>query len=259
MIKLTIQSILQTLLWTVMLGVLYPLVIFVFAQVVFPYQANGSLIKDKDGNIIGSELLAQQFTGDHYFWPRPSANGYGVAPAASGNSIAASSGSNFGPTSAKLQASVQSNAAALRKASNLKDDAWVPSDLVYASASGLDPDITPEAARFQISRVASARKLSEDKVKDEVEKSIKGAQFGIFGESRVNVLMLNLALDNDYPDTKPAITPPPAPAPTTPAATTTPAAAAAPDATASTAGPAAAASATSTPPATTSTPAPATP
>ena len=157
--------------------------------------------------------------------------------------------------------SVQSNAAALRKASNLKDGAWVPADLVYASASGLDPDISPDAARFQISRVADARKLSEDKVKAEVEKFVKGAQFGFLGEARVNVLMLNLALDKDYPDTKPAITPPPpAPAPTTPAAsgntTATPATTAAPGGAAFTA--TAPATAT-TPPATTSTPAPATP
>jgi K+-transporting ATPase ATPase C chain len=208
MIKLTIQSILQTLVWTILLGVVYPLVMTLIAQLAFPYQANGSLIKDAKGNVIGSELIAQQFTGTKYFWPRPSAaanapqiSAYGTLPAM---------GSNLGPTSATLQANVQANAKALRDAHKLPADAPVPSDLVFTSASGVDPDITPEAARFQIGRVADARGLKKEDVSALVEQSIIGPQLGFLGESRVNVLKLNLALDAKWPDTKPAITPPPA-------------------------------------------------
>ncbi len=205
MIKLTIQSILQTLLWTILLGILYPLVMTIFAQLVFPYQANGSLIKDAKGNVIGSEFLAQQFTGTKYFWPRPSADGYGTTPAA---------GSNLGPTSATLQTNVQANAKAMRDAHSkwmhdpVNDP--IPSDLVFTSASGVDPHITPEAARFQIGRVADARGLKVAEVSALVEQFVEGPQLGFLGEPRVNVLKLNLALDDKWPATKPAITPPPA-------------------------------------------------
>jgi len=212
--KLILQSILQTIVWTLLLGLLYPLVMTVIAQLAFPYQANGSLIKDDKGNIIGSELLAQQFTGTKYFWPRPSADGYGTTPAA---------GSNLGPTSSTLQTNVQTNAKALRDAHKLPADAPVPSDLVFTSASGVDPHITPEAARFQIGRVADARGLKKEDVTALVEQFVEGAQFGFLGEARVNVLKLNLALDAKWPATKPAITPPPA-APAAPAGSAAPAA-----------------------------------
>jgi K+-transporting ATPase ATPase C chain len=183
--KLIIQSIRQTILWTVLTGLVYPLVITGVAQLAFRDKANGSLIQH-DGNVVGSELLAQQFTGDKYFWPRPSAGGYATMP---------SGASNKGPTSADLQKAVQERAAAFRAAHKLAADAPVPADMVFASGSGLDPHISPEAARIQIARVAAARGVSEDSIKALVEKFIEPPQWGILGEPRVNVLLLNLALD----------------------------------------------------------------
>jgi K+-transporting ATPase ATPase C chain len=197
MIKLTIQSILQTLLWTVVAGLAYPLVMTVVAQLLFHKQANGSLIV-RDGQIIGSALLAQQFQGTNYFWPRPSANGYGTGP----SGIAASSGSNLGPTSSKLQVAVSNNIAAFVSGNNLPTNAVVPADMAYASASGLDPHISPDAARLQIARVAASRGLSENEVKELVEKFIEPPQWGFLGEPRVNVLLLNLALDQLAADQK---------------------------------------------------------
>jgi K+-transporting ATPase ATPase C chain len=190
MIKAIIQSIRQTLVWTVLTGILYPLAITGIAQLAFPRQANGSLI-ERDGKLVGSELMAQQFTGTRYFWPRPSAATYGTGP----TGLNAGSGSNLGPTSAQLQTNVRSNAKALRDAHKLPADAPVPADLVYASASGVDPHISPAAARFQIARVAAARGLSEDKVQALVEEHVEAPQWGFLGEARVNVLLLNLALD----------------------------------------------------------------
>jgi K+-transporting ATPase ATPase C chain len=191
MIKLITQSIRQTLVWTVITGLLYPLVITVIAQLAFPRQANGSLI-ERDGKIVGSEFMAQQFQGPTYFWPRPSAATYGTGP----SGLNAGSGSNLGPTSAQLQTNVRTNAKALREAHKLPADAPVPADLVFASASGIDPHISPAAARFQIARVAAARGLSEDKVRALVESFIEAPQWGFLGEARVNVLLLNLALDD---------------------------------------------------------------
>jgi len=190
MIKLIIQSILQKVIWIVVCGVLYPLAMTAIAQLAFPGQANGSLVA-RDGELVGSELLAQQFTGAKYFWPRPSAATYGTGP----TGIAGSSGSNFGPTSAQLQTNVRNNARALREAHKLPADAPVPADLVYASASGLDPHISPEAARFQVARVAAARGFGEEKVRALVEQYVESPQWGFLGEPRVNVLLLNLALD----------------------------------------------------------------
>jgi potassium-transporting ATPase KdpC subunit len=190
MLKLTIQSIRQTLLWTVIAGLMYPLAITVLAQLMFNHQANGSLVM-KDGNLVGSELLAQQFTGTNYFWPRPSACSYGTGP----SGLVASGGSNLGPTSGALQTNVLNNAAAFRSGNNLATNAPVPADMVYASASGLDPHISPEAARLQISRVAASRGLKEDKVKALVESFVEPPQWGFLGQERVNVLKLNLALD----------------------------------------------------------------
>ena len=190
MIKLIFQSIRQTLVWTIVCGVLYPLAITAIAQLAFPDKANGSLV-ERDGKLVGSSLLAQQFTDPKHFWPRPSAASYGTG--ASG--IAGSSGSNHGPTSAQLQTDVRNNVKSLRDAHKLAADAPVPADLVYASASGLDPHISPEAARFQISRVAAARGMSGEAVTKLVEKFIEPPQWGFLGEARVNVLRLNLALD----------------------------------------------------------------
>jgi K+-transporting ATPase ATPase C chain len=190
MIKLITQSIRQTLVWTLMTGVLYPFAITAIAQLAFHDKANGSLV-ERDGKLIGSALLAQQFTGAKYFWSRPSANGYGTGP----SGLTASSGSNHGPTSAQLQTDVRNNAKTLREAHKLPADAPVPADLVFASASGLDPHISPEAARFQIARVVAARGMSEATVAALVEKSVEPPQWGFLGEARVNVLLLNLSLD----------------------------------------------------------------
>lgn len=183
--KLIMQAIKQTLLWTIITGVLYPVCITVVSQIAFPSQSNGSLIR-RNGTIVGSEWIAQQFQTPRYFWPRPSAGNYATVP---------SGASNCGPTSKKLQDAVTGFASALRTAHKLPADAPVPADLVFTSASGLDPHISPEAARFQIARVASARSMSADQVTVLVEKFVEPSQCGFLGESRVNVLKLNLALD----------------------------------------------------------------
>ena len=190
MIKLITQSVRQTILWSVVAGVLYPVVMTIFAQVAFHNQANGSLV-EKDGKIIGSALLAQQFQGTNYFWPRPSACSYGTGP----SGIAASSGSNLGPTSGTLYTNVMNNIAAFISGNNLPTNTVVPADMVFASASGLDPHISPEAARLQISRVAVSRGMSEDKIKALVDQFTEPAQWGFLGQARVNVLLLNVALD----------------------------------------------------------------
>jgi len=192
--KLIIQSIRQTLLWTLICGLAYPLAMTVIAQLAFPRQANGSLVM-RDGKIIGSALLAQQFTGSNYFWPRPSACTYGTGPAG----LVASGASNLGPTSGALQTNVMNNTAAFLSGNNLPTNTPVPADIVFASASGLDPHISPDAARLQIARVAAARGLSVDKLASLVEKFTEGSQWGFLGEPRVNVLLLNVALDEMAP------------------------------------------------------------
>ncbi len=190
MTKLIIQSIRQTILWSVVAGVMYPIVMTVFAQAAFHSQANGSLV-ERGGKLVGSALLAQQFQGSNYFWPRPSACGYGTGP----TGIAASSGSNLGPTSGTLRTNVQNNIAAFISGNNLPTNTVVPAEMVYASASGLDPHISPEAARLQIARVAAARGMAETRVTSLVERFVEPPQWGFLGEARVNVLLLNLALD----------------------------------------------------------------
>ena len=188
--KLIFQAIRQTIVWSIVCGIIYPLVFTVFAQLVFPKQANGSLIMG-GGKLLGSEWMAQQFQGTKYFWPRPSAATYGTGA----TGLNASSGSNLGPTSAQLQTNVRANAKALRDAHKLAADAPVPSDLVYASASGVDPHISPEAAEFQVVRVAAARGIPADQVRSLVEQHVEPPQLGFLGQARVNVLLLNLALD----------------------------------------------------------------
>ena len=201
MIKLINQSVRQTILWSVVAGVMYPVVMTIFAQVAFHSQANGSLV-EKDGKIIGSALLAQQFQGTNYFWPRPSACSYGTGP----SGIAASSGSNLGPTSAPLHTNVMNNIAAFISGNNLPTNTVVPADMVFASASGLDPHISPEAARLQIARVAASRGMSEDKIKALVDQFTEPPQWGFLGQARVNVLLLNVALDQAQAGTKKAET-----------------------------------------------------
>jgi K+-transporting ATPase ATPase C chain len=190
MIKLIVQSVKQTLLWTLVTGVAYSVVITAIAQLMFKDQANGSLVV-RDGKIIGSALMAQQFTGTNYFWPRPSACSYGT----SASGIVASSGSNLGPTSGALQTNVMNNVAAFISGNNLPTNTVVPADMAFASASGLDPHISPEAARLQIARVAASRGIGEDKVTALVERFTEPPQWGFLGQARVNVLLLNVALD----------------------------------------------------------------
>ena len=177
-------SILFTLVTTVLLGLAYPLFVTGVAAVIFPHKAGGSLIL-KDGQVIGSELLAQSFTSDRYFHPRPSAAGNGYDATASG-------GSNLAQSSKTLVTRIQGD---IDKLAAQNPGKPVPIDLVTTSASGLDPDITPDAAYFQASRVARARKLSEESVRKLVEQNITSRQLGLLGEARVNVLELNLNLD----------------------------------------------------------------
>src|SRR5581483_9963525 len=193
-----------TIIWSVITGVFYTVAMTALAQLCFHDQANGSLVRH-DGKIVGSVCLAQQFQGTNYFWPRPSACGYGTGP----SGIVASSGSNLGPTSAPLHTNVMNNIAAFISGNNLATNAVVPADMVYASASGLDPHISPEAARLQIARVAASRGMSEDQVKALVEKFVEPPQWGIFGQARVNVLLLNLALDDAQATAKKAEAPAP--------------------------------------------------
>jgi len=190
MIKLIIQSVRQTVLWTLVTGVGYSLAITLIAQLAFKDKANGSLVV-RGGKTIGSALLAQQFQGTNYFWPRPSACTYGTGP----SGLVASSGSNLGPTSGPLQTNVMNNVAAFISGNNLPTNTVVPADMAFASASGLDPHISPEAARLQIARVAASRGVSEDKVKALVDRFTEPPQWGFLGQSRVNVLLLNVALD----------------------------------------------------------------
>jgi K+-transporting ATPase ATPase C chain len=169
---------------TLMTGVIYPLVVTGIAQVFFPYQANGSLI-NVDGKLYGSALIGQQFDDPKYFWGRPSAAGYNAA---------ASSGSNYGPSNPSLQDVVQVRIDAL-KAADPNNTLPIPVDLVTASGSGLDPHISVAAALYQVHRVAAAREWSEADVKSLVEQYTEARQFGLLGEPRVNVVLLNMALD----------------------------------------------------------------
>jgi K+-transporting ATPase ATPase C chain len=179
-----------TVVMTVLTGLIYPGVVTALARAIFPRQASGSLIT-KEGRVIGSELIGQKFTRPEYFHGRPSAAGDGY-------DAANSSGSNLGPTSQKLADRVRADAAAFRK-ENPGVAGPLPADLVTASASGLDPDISPASALVQVARVAQARHTETERVTKIVQRNIQGPQFGVLGDPRVNVLRLNLALDQALP------------------------------------------------------------
>lgn len=186
--KNLITAVLMTIATTILLGIIYPLLVTALAQVFFKDKANGEIVR-RNGEAIGSRLIAQPFTADKYFHPRPSAAGTGYDAANSG-------GTNFAPTNEKLIDRVRTDAAALHQQNPSET---IPVDLITTSASGLDPDISPAAADFQVPRVARARGVSEQAIMDLVRKHTAQRDLGLLGEPRVNVLELNLALDSAFP------------------------------------------------------------
>ncbi len=192
LIKHIYPAVAMTVVLTVLTGIIYPYAITGLAYVLFKDKAQGSLIV-RDGKVVGSRLIGQPFTGPGYFHSRPSAAG-------SGYDGTASAGTNLGPTSKKLMEQMVKPAAEQRRAEN--PNSPVPIDLVTASASGLDPHITPAAAEFQVPRISRERKISEEELRQLVRKHTEGRQLGILGEARVNVLELNLELDQLRPATQ---------------------------------------------------------
>ena len=184
-----VTAILMTIVTTVLLGLIYPLVVTGIAQVIFPDKANGQLI-ERNGQVIGSRIIGQPFTSPGYFRPRPSAAG------ANGYDAAGSAGTNYGPTNKKLIDRIKADTEKLQAENPGKP---VPVDMVTTSASGLDPHISPAAAEFQIPRVAKERGMSEDEVRQLVKAHTEGRRFGFLGEPVVNVLGLNLDLDSKRP------------------------------------------------------------
>ena len=191
--KNLLTAVLMTIVTTVLLGLVYPLVVTGLAQVIFPDQANGQLIRRGDGTIAGSRIIGQPFSGPGYFHSRPSAAGV------TGYDAGASSGSNLGPTNQKLIDRVKADVEKLKPENPGKP---IPIDLVTTSGSGLDPHISPAAAEFQIPRIMRERVLSEPEVRQFIASHTEGRQFGFLGEPRVNVLELNIDLDNRKPMSK---------------------------------------------------------
>ena len=190
-----------TIVTLVLTGLIYPFVMTGVAQVLFPWRANGSLMTDEKGQVIGSELIAQGFANPAYLQPRPSAAGE------KGYDAASSSGSNLGPTSKKLQDRIKEDLKRLKE-ENPDAAGPVPADLVTASGSGLDPHVSPQGALWQVPRVAKARGITAERVKAVVDANVERRTFGILGEPRVNVLLVNLALDRQFGKATPL---PPAP------------------------------------------------
>ena len=195
--KQLVPALLSTVVLTALLGIVYPLAVTGLAQIFFPRQAAGSLIV-QGGKVVGSRLLGQPFTSSRYFHSRPGA----AATAGAGYDATASGGTNLGPTNKKLIAQVSAAVAATHAdiAAHAGPPGAVPGDLVTSSASGLDPDITPAAAAFQVARVARERGLPERELERLVKAHTEGRQLGVLGEPRVNVLELNLALDALHPN-----------------------------------------------------------
>ncbi|MGC1534645.1 MAG: potassium-transporting ATPase subunit KdpC [Candidatus Sulfotelmatobacter sp.] len=191
--KNLITAVLMTVVTTILFGLLFPLVITGMAQVLFPKQANGELVT-RNGKMVGSRLIGQSFSSPGYFHSRPSSAGTGYDATSSG-------GSNLGPTNQSLIARVRGDADRLQKEN---PETEIPMDLLTTSGSGLDPDISPEAAEFQVPRISRERGLSEDVVREAVRQHTESRQFGFLGEPRVNVLELNLTLDEIAP--KPVVT-----------------------------------------------------
>lgn len=188
MLRQIVNAFALLMVFTILTGLVYPLAMTGLAQALFPFEANGSILV-QNGKPIGSALIGQNFTSANYFHGRPSAAG------TDGYDATSSGGSNLGPTSKKLVETVADNIAKVRDENQLDGQKLVPSDLVLASGSGLDPDISPAGAYVQIERVANERGLSTSQVRNLVDQHIKGRQLGILGEPRINVLELNLALD----------------------------------------------------------------
>jgi K+-transporting ATPase ATPase C chain len=184
-----------TLFTAIILGGLYPLIMWGIGAGLFPHQANGSLITNSQGQIIGSELIGQPFDAEYYFHPRPSAAGNGYDAGNSG-------GSNLGPTSKKLADAIKQRVDDYRKENSLAPNAEVPADAVTASASGLDPEISLNNAKIQAARVAKARNTDISSIQALIEKNTIQRSLGLFGEPGVNVLTLNIALDKNYPAQK---------------------------------------------------------
>jgi len=186
-------AIVSTVILTLLLGLGYPLAITGISQVAFPYQAGGSLVTDKAGHVIGSALIAQGFAKDEYLHPRPSAAGNGYDPTAS-------SGSNYGPLDPALAKRIAGDADALRKSTGHQQ---IPDDAITTSGSGLDPDISPAYADLQADRIAKARGASPDAVRKLISDHVEGPFLGFIGQSHVNVLMTNRALDDAIPKAQP--------------------------------------------------------
>jgi K+-transporting ATPase ATPase C chain len=190
MLQQIVIAVRATLVTLVLTGLLYPLFMTGVAQALFARQAGGSLIRDGKGALVGSALIGQAFTNPAYLQGRPSAAGNGYDPTASG-------GSNLGPTSQKLRDRAAADVARLRR-ENPEAPLPIPGELVTASASGLDPDLSPEAALWQVPRIARARQIAPERIRTVIEGQIEGRDLGVFGEPRVNVLAVNLALDDQF-------------------------------------------------------------